>query len=436
MFRAMIVDDEPYIRQMIRGLVDWQAMGFDVCAESFNGQDALTKIKEASQPYSLVITDIKMPVMDGLSLIRGALAVEPGLVFVVISAFDDFHLVKDAFKLGAREYLLKSEMTAAQLGGVLLARFLTGQEAADDTPHQALLEGALIESSGLLRYGNLFQYDIRPVSIGEYSVLLSYSVSETDSGIKDQLFRMKRLLAEKGVRLNAGVSDFLAGEGSPAHLMQQARLALDSCFLSGNSMNFYMFLPRNSAGPLDIAKRVERMRIALLTRHKEQTALDVHGLIVEKSMVTPAQIPAVKELYMHYCFTITEYVRDSSNPALLALLERYNSGLRFQGDLDSLNAWLVDIFARLGGRENVRSLVQRIKYYIDESYHRDISLSSIASRFEMNSSYLSRIFSQQAGVSFMDYLSSIRINKALDLMQNTNLKLYEIGERVGCVNPE
>lgn len=115
---AIIVDDEPYVRQMLKNMIHWDDLSLHLVGEFFNGQDAYNWMKQDNH-IDLVITDLRMPIMDGLQLIKGTLAIRPDITFLVISAFNDFHLVKEAFLLGAKDYLLKSEMTEDHINHTL-----------------------------------------------------------------------------------------------------------------------------------------------------------------------------------------------------------------------------------------------------------------------------------------------------------------------------
>ncbi len=68
MIKVMIADDEPFIRQGLKILIDWEQYGFKICGEASNGKEAVELMKE--NDYDLIITDIKMPLMDGLELIE------------------------------------------------------------------------------------------------------------------------------------------------------------------------------------------------------------------------------------------------------------------------------------------------------------------------------------------------------------------------------
>lgn len=117
MLKLMIVDDELLMRIGLRSMLEWESYGFQIVGEASNGKEAL-ELALAVSP-DLVISDIKMPVMDGLEMIRELSRRLPRSQFVIFSNFDDFHLVKEALRLGACDYLIKSEIRHEMLIEVL-----------------------------------------------------------------------------------------------------------------------------------------------------------------------------------------------------------------------------------------------------------------------------------------------------------------------------
>lgn len=101
MLRAIIVDDEILVRATLEKMVDWAAEGFQLAGCYANGQAALEAMERC--PADLVFTDIKMPVCSGLEFIDGVHALGLAPHIVVLSAFDEFPLVKQAFKKGAAD---------------------------------------------------------------------------------------------------------------------------------------------------------------------------------------------------------------------------------------------------------------------------------------------------------------------------------------------
>lgn len=113
MLNVLLVDDEPIVRVAIKSLVEWEKHGFHISGEAFNGLEALKMMEQTD--IELLITDIKMPFMDGLELIEKAKQINPLLKIIILSSYDEFELVRKGFKLGASDYLLKPEMQINRL---------------------------------------------------------------------------------------------------------------------------------------------------------------------------------------------------------------------------------------------------------------------------------------------------------------------------------
>ncbi|MDQ2084872.1 response regulator [Herbivorax sp. ANBcel31] len=106
LLRVLLVDDEPFVFEGLRIMVDWEKYGFSICGEASNGEDALEIIKTGN-PH-LVITDIRMPVMDGIQLIKSVYE-DSNLraKFIILSGYNDFDYAKKAMKYGVNSYILK-----------------------------------------------------------------------------------------------------------------------------------------------------------------------------------------------------------------------------------------------------------------------------------------------------------------------------------------
>ncbi|HOF99949.1 MAG TPA: response regulator, partial [Clostridia bacterium] len=115
-YRAMIVDDEAEVREGIVARLDWEKLGFEVVAEAENGLEAIEKAE--SDEVDLLLTDIKMPFMDGLTMIAEFRTLHPSAKVVILSGFDDADYARQAIKLGVTEYALKP-VNAEELSGVL-----------------------------------------------------------------------------------------------------------------------------------------------------------------------------------------------------------------------------------------------------------------------------------------------------------------------------
>lgn len=117
MLKLLIVDDEMLMRLAIRSLINWQDHGIEIIGEASNGKEAYG-LALSSEP-DLILTDIKMPIMDGLQLIREVSKALPKCKFAVLSNFDEFRYVREAMQLGAVDYLIKSEVSPASVDELL-----------------------------------------------------------------------------------------------------------------------------------------------------------------------------------------------------------------------------------------------------------------------------------------------------------------------------
>ena len=116
LYRVLLVDDEEEIREGIRRKIGWEGLGFELCGAAANGMDAL-ELAEQVRP-DVVLTDIKMPYMDGLELCRRLRQMLPASKMVVFSGFDDFEYARQAVGMNVYEYILKP-INAPELGEVL-----------------------------------------------------------------------------------------------------------------------------------------------------------------------------------------------------------------------------------------------------------------------------------------------------------------------------
>lgn len=104
----MIVEDDAMYRYAVRSIIDWEAHGYRIVGEAINGEQAVSLIQEKKP--NIVLTDIRMPKMNGIELIQYLRREYPEIKIVVLSAYDDFEFVKEALKLGAEDYLLKYDL--------------------------------------------------------------------------------------------------------------------------------------------------------------------------------------------------------------------------------------------------------------------------------------------------------------------------------------
>ena len=103
MYKLMFVDDEKLILDGLKYILDWNSMDLEIVHEAKNGRDALDKFKE--EPVDIVITDINMPIMSGLTLINEIKKINKDVSFIVLSGYDEFSYAQKAISLGVENYI-------------------------------------------------------------------------------------------------------------------------------------------------------------------------------------------------------------------------------------------------------------------------------------------------------------------------------------------
>ena len=106
MIKVMIVDDEPFIRKGLKIIINWEEKGYRICGEASNGQEAIKLMEK--EDFDLIITDIKMPVMDGMDLIEYTKKhISKKIKFIILSGFYEFEYAKKAIQYEVADYVLK-----------------------------------------------------------------------------------------------------------------------------------------------------------------------------------------------------------------------------------------------------------------------------------------------------------------------------------------
>jgi YesN/AraC family two-component response regulator len=108
--RILIADDESVVRMSLRSIVAWKKEGCEIVGDAQDGLAALEILRKT--PVDILFTDIRMPGMDGIELLKRIKELENPPIAVALSAYEVFPYMREAFKLGAKDYILKSELTA------------------------------------------------------------------------------------------------------------------------------------------------------------------------------------------------------------------------------------------------------------------------------------------------------------------------------------
>ena len=105
MLKVLIIDDEPYVREGLKHIIDWQENGFEICGEASDGDEGYSKILELKP--DIILIDIQMPGKLGLDIIKEAKENGVNSKFIIVSGYSNFDYAKKAIKYGVKDYLLK-----------------------------------------------------------------------------------------------------------------------------------------------------------------------------------------------------------------------------------------------------------------------------------------------------------------------------------------
>lgn len=511
MRRVMLLDDEPYVRRMMRELGSWETCGYEIACECINGEEALNWLRQNDCAVDVIFCDMKMPVMDGLSFMKAAAELYPQLYFVVVSAYDDFSLTRNAFLLGAKEYLLKSEMTRtdidqvlerlrmeldireregeerAQVSSALLGHLL--QQAANEVLSADELSGltaALPKAKdGLaavcISYTGSAQKQKQAFSCVREYVRRKGGAAEAvkgrehffllqgdmlregtgQSGTEALLFFLRGLqreLQESALLVNIGCYDGIPDYMAVPKAVRMAARVCACSFIQGNGQIYiwsgedrcakqaqeYFGIDGMRQGGRGIPIETKRTadlrsdeRVKCLQAMLRGDSADESFLIVEQERLNWGDIRPVWELYRRYLYELADYAKEREpEPKQRQALEEYRRLIKEYADLDTLNTCLSELLALIQRGQEIQTLMDKVTGYIDRNFAKDITLTGLSEQFFVTSSYLSRLFPQYCGMNFVDYLTSVRIRKARELMSEGSLKLYEIGERVGFHSSE
>lgn len=222
MLKVLLVDDEPYVLEGLKISINWTAYGFRICGEATNGEDALELVR-LSNP-DLVITDIRMPVMDGLEFIRlSKERLRSSAKFVILSGYDDFSYAKEAMLYNVSDYLLKP-IDSEELESVVskLASLIKKEKRNMESTNKQL---AFVLNLSLRR---LFSGETKKSLLNRISMLLGV---KPDDEVICVLFSTE---AE---------ASFDGPDKTPAELRQQAKKCLETAL--GPAFCFHLFEDEN-----------------------------------------------------------------------------------------------------------------------------------------------------------------------------------------------
>ncbi|MGO4733433.1 response regulator [Paenibacillus sp. 2KB_22] len=480
MYKVFIVDDEPFIIEGLYDIVDWSSFGMEIVSHAGNGQAALQAL--SSQPVDILITDISMPLMNGLDLIREARRLQPEMKVIILSGFNEFEYLKEGMQLGIENYLLKPinveelestlSNTASKLDhtvapqaddayGIqilkdnILHRWLTGQIAATEFEERARFMNLSLEASdvavAILRdkdKGQTFGMFERVEEMlkdkshlnvfhdidGDLVIVANVDGNEDEEQkLMDGLQALSDAISVTHPAVRIGAGRLMKGIYHAPASYEEAKKALQYVMIYPDlKVIDHAILDRcgNSAASFFIDWRDYAKLI--LSRNTEQLADRIRmDFEQHRNGLTPGELQnTALEVVIRFKMEL-ESIKHSDESAI------YQQGLQLvldSGTFDELVRALQQVAA-----QTIQSLLQDLKnpivnqvlQHIDKHYAEELSLKLLGAHYHLHPVYLGQLFHKETGETFAEYINKYRIERAKEQLRNTNLKVHEIARNVG-----
>ena len=479
MVRVMIVDDEVPIRQWLEFCIG-KMEGYQVSGTAANGAEGYSLFRRTLP--DIIISDIRMPVMDGLEILKMIRNINPAIASVILTSHEDFEYARKAMKFGASEYILKTEITEDGLKKILdKIRDEIGADSQENIEktfeelsyrNRYLRSLVLSQSAGAVTEKVLNEYGI-PIRRGEYAAIdimtreddfsrfkipdkgfLSHAIKvpldmnhmmiignilastgPSTAKKQDLMEQCCRTILSQG-KCRIGCSDIYS---DLARLGQAMRQAYDRA-----QMGFY-YPTRTLFSTESVEKRrtengeIYKIRFSReLINQQFGKAIEIRDAMMrEVREEKTADIDYIKKLYLFFLTSLYHTTKDDVNQVEEELREL---GCQIQNavSLDQLDQVMESGFQSSGkhGMENSEysASVRNAIYFMEQHYPESLTLADVAAHVGLSAEYLSRLFREETGVKFVVYLNNLRLKHALHLLETTNLKVYEIAEKVGYSN--
>ena len=519
MLKIFLAEDEVIVRETIKRMIPWEELGFELVGEAADGEMALPLL--IRQKPDLLITDIKMPFMDGLTLAKLAKKELPELKIVILSGYDDFNYAKQAISIGVEEYLLKPitknalierlseirsryehEKTQKEYYEKFQREMQVYEKNSNRDFFEALVCGSMDmmevykkaeklgldivaeayniliftmnseedfsgqkegysewEAESLEMLEDFFSDNTSAMlfrcNIFSYGVLIKGQKETIDENTRSCIDEIKKILDRKEQKRQW----FVAVGESVERLSQlqksyhSASRAFSQRYLYGENILYYdeMELMEHRSGQADTNDNaylknvdVNALNPAILQKFLRNGLQEETENFVKDYFYAIGQEPMESLVFRNYVilnvrFSVlsflkslgcdTEEMEPENTEEILA-----ESGKNIESAITYAKKMIsqaITIRDQNSGNKN-RSILKTAVDFIDEHYmDEDISLNTAANVANVSSNHFSALFSQNMGQTFIEYLTTLRMNKAKELLRCTGMRSSEIAGEVG-----
>lgn len=483
--RILVVEDELIARQALRYIIGLQRDRFEIVGESSNGQEALQMI-ETLKP-DVVITDIVMPVMDGVELTKQIVLKYPHIYTIVISGHDEFDYVKSTFQYGVVDYILKPqlepEILLNKLNSILQKlniKVKPEKEHSGDISREYLFSKLItdqnytIGSEGLKRHFPhsgfcLFACHFTATygsDINKENIILDIITTTVEDILSDTdcYWAMCNHHSNMFFMLNFGMREYESITHKVLDIAREISLDIPAVFfVMGNEyydifktyhyaknlkqildMQFYFKDHRivferdvdiNAPIPeLNNREYIDNIRLLSIDRAFDILIKFMNAVKCTKN-IRPTRLKKMLENIIYNTISTLDEIGFADEELNIKKMEFF-SQIANAKDIDELIEVIEAILAFIKAKvesygEAGDELFHKIQEYINQNYEQNITLDSIANEFHISYSYLSSCFSQYANRGFNEYLNEVRIKRAKELLVSTDNLIADISEMVG-----
>lgn len=519
MLKIFLAEDEVVVRETIKRMIPWEEFGFELVGEAADGEMALPLL--IRQQPDLLITDIKMPFMDGLTLARLAKKEIPGLKVVILSGYDDFNYAKQAIGIGVEDYLLKPITKNALIERLSEIRsryehektqkeyyekFQREMQAYEKNSSRDFFEALVGGSMDMMEVYKRAEKLGLDIVAEAYNVLIfTMNCDEDFSGQRDEyssweaeslellenffaghssamLFRSnifsygvllkgQRETIEENTRAcvdeirkilsrQDGRREWFLAVGQSVDRLSQiqksyhtASRAFSQRYLYDENILYYdemetMEHPGGQAETEDNAYLqkvdVNALNPAILQKFLSNGLQEETENFVKDYFYAIGQEPMESLVFRNYVilnvrFSVISFIKGlgcDTNEMESADTEEVlaESGKNMESAIayaKKMISQAIEIRDQNSGNKN-RSILKTAVDFIDSHYmDEEISLNTVANVANVSSNHFSALFSQNMGQTFIEYLTTLRMNKAKELLRCTGMRSSEIAGEIG-----
>lgn len=493
-YRMVMIDDEAVILQGLKKLLNWEQLDIEMAGEAMDGEQGLRLI--AREQPDIVISDIAMPNLTGIELLKKIKEHNWGVKVIFLSGYQEFSYAREAVRYGAVDYLLKPvgekelsaviERTIQQIRSERSVHVLKKNDGKAEVLFQESLQGSgknitLKETARLLHWEevkdgaicaglrlmmknsvkaeenkNLIRFEIyefiqqylEEQNLGriirkEYNTC--YFLLAAADGRKN-VHRYIRGLTEEielryPVRAAVGAGTWADGEGKLVYLYQTARFALELYYFEESPYIDYEEVKQEYSHSFEeYQETLKEIKNSIVRVYRSEEILPgimesvrLLGAIHygNKNAVVNSSILLAGEIFR--TFRECGLIEEASEEEQVQFLESIRRKSTFQGLLslfeDHYSGMLLKIRLLYRRRESVE--IVKAKQYIQEHYKENLTLEELAEYIGMNASYMSVFFKKETGENFKTYLTKVRMQNAVKLLNSTNMRSYELAGAVG-----